>query len=158
MKTRFCSQHDVLAAALRAGHWPEGSDPALRAHVESCDSCGDLVLVAQTLRQAHKEATHSAAIAAPGLLWWKAQLRRRNAAIQSVTRPVAVAEKIAVLVMVLAVVALIAWQSDQLGAWLANIWQPLSSFGQIPSALMIGLGTLLLLFGGFAVYLFTAKE
>jgi len=157
MKTHFCSQHELVAAALRAGYWPEGCDPALRAHVESCDSCGDLVLVAQTLRRAHTEATQSARIASPGLLWWKAQLRRRNAAIQSVTRPVAVAEKIALLVMVLAVVALVVWQQSQLAAWLASIWEPLSSITEIPGALLIGFATLLL-FGGFAVYLFTAKE
>ena len=157
MKSHFCSQHEAVATALRSGQWPEGCDPALRAHVESCDSCGDLVLVAQTLRSAHAESMHSARIASPGLLWWKAQLRRRNAAIQSVTRPVAIAEKIALLVMLLAVVALVAWQYSQVVAWLANIWEPLSSITQIPGALLIGFGTLLL-FGGFAVYLFTAKD
>lgn len=157
MKNHFCSQHEAVATAVRSGQWPEGCDPALRAHVETCESCGDLLLVAQTLQMAHKEATQSARIAAPGLLWWKAQLRRRNAAIQSVTRPVAVAEKIALLVMVLAVVALVVWQHSQLAAWLAGIWEPLSSITQIPGALLIGFGTLLL-FGGFAVYLFNARE
>ncbi|HEY6251424.1 MAG TPA: hypothetical protein VI685_15810 [Candidatus Angelobacter sp.] len=155
--TRFCSQHDSVAAALRTGQWPDGCDPSLRAHVETCDSCSDLVLVAQTLRQAHATATQAARIAAPGILWWRAQLRRRQAAIQSMTRPVAVAEKVAVLTLVLAVVALVAWQHSQLMGWFANVWGPLSSIAQIPGALVIGLGTLLL-FGGFAVYLFNAKE
>ncbi len=157
MKTHFCSQHQSVAAALRTGHWPEGCDPSLRAHVETCDSCNDLVLVAGTLRQAHTEAIQSARVASPGILWWRAQLRRRNAALHSVTRPVAVAEKVALLVLVLAVVALLAWQHSQLIAWLANLSGPLSSITQIPGALMIGVGTLLL-FGGFAVYLFAAKE
>jgi hypothetical protein len=158
MKTHFCSQHEFVAEALRAGLWPDGCDPALRAHVETCDSCGDLVLVAQTMRQAHAATIQSARIAAPGMLWWRAQLRRRNAAIHSMTRPVAVAEKIAVLVLLLAVLALAAWQFDQIGSWLAHIWQPFSGIAQIPVALMVGFGTLLFLFGGFAVYLFTTKE
>lgn len=157
MTNHFCSQHDAVAAALRAGQWPDGCGPALRSHVETCDSCSDLVLVAQTLQQAHVSATQEARIAAPGILWWRAQLRRRNAAIQSMTRPVAVAEKIAVLVLVLAVVALAVWQYTPLMAWISEVWSPLSSIIQVPGALVVGLGTLLL-FGGFAVYLFTAKE
>jgi len=157
MKMRSCSQHEFVAAALRAGHWPEGCDHALRAHVDSCDSCGDLVLVAQTLRQAHAEATQSVPRAAPGILWWRAQVRRRNAAIELMTKPVAIAEKFALVVLLLAVVSLLAWQHNQLAAWFANLWGPLSSIIQIPGALMVGLGTLLL-FGGFAVYLFNAKE
>lgn len=157
MKMHFCSQHESVVAALRAGHWPEGCDPALRAHVETCDSCSDLVLVSQTLRQAHTQTMQQARMAPTGILWWRAQLRRRNAALESVTRPVAVAEKLALLVLLLAVVALLAWQHTQIVAWFANVWEPLSNMAQIPVALMIGLGTLLL-FGGFAVYLFTAKE
>jgi len=157
MKTHFCPQQESVAAALGAGHWPEGCDPALRAHVEACNSCNDLVLVAQSLRQAHRETTQSARIAAPGILWWRAQLRRRNAVLRSVTRPVAVAEKVALLVLGLAIVALLAWQHNQVVAWFANLWGPFASIAQIPGALMIGFGTLLL-FGGFAVYLFAAKD
>lgn len=156
--THFCSQHEAVTEALRSGHWPEGCDPALRDHVAACDACNDLVLVTQTLRQAHREATLSARTAAPGILWWRAQLRRRHAAIQSVTRPVAVAEKAAVVVLALAVVALLAWQHTSLTAWFANLWDPVSNMVQIPGALMVGLAALLCLFGGFAVYLFTAKE
>jgi len=157
MTNHFCSQHDAVAAALRTGQWPEGCGPALRSHVETCDSCSDLVLVARTLQQAHASATQAARIASPGILWWRAQLRRRNAAIQSMTRPVAVAEKIAVLVLLLAVAALAVWQHSQLITWISDVWAPLSSIIQVPGALVVGLGTLLL-FGGFAVYLFTAKE
>lgn len=157
MKSYFCPQHDLVAAALQAGHWPDGCGPALRAHVESCASCGDLVLVAQTLQQARKETALPPRLSSPGTLWWRAQLRRRNAAIETATRPIAVAEKVAVLVLLVAAIALVAWQHDQVTAWLANLWGPLSSVAQAPGLLLVGVGTLVV-FGAFAVYLWTAKE
>ena len=157
MKSYFCAQHDLVAATIQAGHWPAAADPALRAHVESCPSCSDLVLVAQTLRQSRTESAQSARLASPGILWWRAQVRRRNSALQSVARPVAVAEGVALLILLVAVIALAAWQHDQVAAWLGTVFGPLSNIAQIPGALMVGLGTLLV-FGGFAVYLLLAKE
>jgi hypothetical protein len=157
MKSYFCSQYDLVEAALRAGHWPEACEPALRAHVENCASCSDLVLVAQTLGQAHRETTQAARLAAPGILWWRAQLHRRRAAIQSVTRPIAVAEQVAVVVLGLVVVALAMWQHNQVLGWLASVWGPLSNLTELPGAMLVGLGSILF-FGGFAVYLLTAKE
>ena len=157
MKSYFCSQQNLVEAALQSGHWPEACDPALRAHVERCAACRDLVLVTQTLRQARVESMQAMRMAAPGTLWWRAQLRRRNAAIQSVTRPVTVVETVAVVVLVLAAVALLLWQHSAVTAWLASLWAPLADIAQIPGALLVGLGTLLI-FGAFAVYLSMAKE
>ena len=157
MKSYFCSQHDLVAATIQTGHWPAAADSALRAHVESCPSCSDLVLVAQTLRQARTESTQSARLASPGILWWRAQVRRRNSALESVSRPVAVAEGVALLILLVAVIAFAAWQHDQVAAWLGAVFGPLSNIAQIPGALMVGLGTLLV-FGGFALYLLLAKE
>jgi len=90
-------------------------------------------------------------------LWWRAQVRRRNSALESVSRPVAVAEGVALLILLVAVIAFAAWQHDQVAAWLGTVFGPLSNIAQIPGALMVGLGTLLV-FGGFAVYLLLAKE
>ncbi len=157
MKSYFCSQQERVAASVQAGEWPEACDPELRAHVAICETCRDVVLVAQALRQSLRSALPSPQLPPPGMLWWRAQVRRRNAALQSVTRPVAVAETIAVLVLLLALVVLAAWQHDQVFASLISVWGPLSSMAQAPGLLMAGLGTLAL-FGGFAVYLFKAKE
>ncbi|HEY6969927.1 MAG TPA: hypothetical protein VJA94_12025 [Candidatus Angelobacter sp.] len=157
MKSYFCSQQNQVEAALRSGQWPEACDAALRAHVENCVACSDLVLVTQGLQQARAQSIQTVRLAAPGTLWWRAQLRRRNAAIQSVTRPVAVAEKVAVVILLLAAVALIVWQRGQVAGWLAGILSPLSNIIQVPAALLIGFAALVL-FGGFAVYLLVAKE
>lgn len=157
MKSYFCSQQERVTAAIQAGQWPDACDSELRAHVQNCETCSDLVLVAQTLRRARHSAIQTPQLPSPGLLWWRAQIRRRNAAIERVTRPIAVAEKAALLMVLLATVALIAWQHQSLTSWFSNIWAPFSAIGQMPSLLMLAAGSLLI-FGGFAVYLLKAKE
>src|SRR5579863_2898514 len=144
MKSYFCPQQERIAAAIQAGQWPEGCDPELRAHAETCKTCQDLALVARTLRQS-RMVTLRPQLPAPGTLWWRAQIRRRNAALERMARPIAIAEKVAVLVVLFATVALVAWQRQQLTGWLA-------SAVQVPGLLILGLG-MLVIFGGFTVYM-----
>jgi hypothetical protein len=68
-----------------------------------------------------------------------------------------VAEQIAVVVLGLVVVALAVWQHDQVVGWLASVWGPLSTIAELPEMLLVELGSILF-FGGFAVFLLTAKE
>lgn len=157
MKSYFCSQQERVTAAVQAGQWPDACDSELRAHVEGCQTCNDVVLVAQALRQSRSMAIQAPQLPSPGLLWWRAQVRRRNAAIERVTRTIAVAEVVAVLLVVAAAVALVEWQGQHLAGWLSNVWGPLASFAQAPGLLTLGFATLVI-FGGFALYLLKAKE
>src|SRR5579864_5669916 len=150
MTSYFCSYQEQITAAIQAGQWPDGADTELLAHAETCEPCKELVLVAQTLRQSRTTAIEPPRpLPSPGILWWRAQIRRRNAAIESVTRPIAIAEIVALLVVLLAAVALVAWQYQQLAGWFSSVWGPLSSVTQIPGLIVLGLGTLVI-FGGFA--------
>jgi hypothetical protein len=153
----FCVQQQKVAVAIQAGQWPDGCDPALRAHAESCPVCSDVALLGQAFRQSRSSALQQPQLPSPGILWWRAQLRRKNADLERVMRPVAVAEKIAVLFVTLAVVALVRWQHQEMVVWVSNIWGPLANFTQVPGLLLLG-GMMLLIFGGFAVYLLRAKE
>lgn len=153
----FCSQQQKVAAAIQAGQWPDGCDPSLRAHAESCTTCSDVALLAQAFRKSRSAALQQPQLPAPGILWWRAQLRRKNAELERVMRPVAVAEKIAALFVLLAFVVLIGWQHQEMAVWVSNLWGPLASFTQVPGLLLVG-GMMLLIFGGFAVYLLKAKE
>lgn len=157
MKPYFCSQQERVTAAIQAGEWPNACDAELRSHVRNCETCNDLVLVAESLRQARHSAIQVPQLPSPSLLWWRAQIRRRNAAIERITRPIAVAEKVALLMVLLATVALIAWQHKNLASWFSSVWAPFSTIGQAPGLLVLGLGSLLM-FGGLAVYLIKAKE
>jgi len=92
---RTCSREKELTQALRDGHWPHGCGEELRAHVETCASCADLVLVTQTFQMARAESGSASMETSPSLLWWRAQLRRRNAVAERVSRPVTIAQSFA---------------------------------------------------------------
>jgi hypothetical protein len=157
MKQYFCPLQEQVTSAVRSGILPEGFDPALRAHVESCEICHDIVLVAQVLRQSRAEMLPTPQLQSPGLLWWRAQLRRRNAAMERVARPIAIAETVALFIVLLAVAGFGLWQHTQVVEWLSSVWTPLTVISQMPGLLFASLGTVLL-FGGLAVYLIAAKE
>jgi hypothetical protein len=168
VRFRTCSYEKELAQALKDGHWPQGCGPKLRTHVEACGGCSDLVLVTQTFLCARSESEHSAPCGSPSLLWWRAQLRRRNAATERVSRPIKMAQIFAWLVTVLVGAVFVAsqyrhglhwasWRSElmpprafhllllSLGTGQAN-WNPLlliSSFGVLAllSALVVYLAS-----------------
>ena len=125
MNLFFCSSEKELEATLRQGRWPHACDPNLRAHVDGCPDCQELVLVTQTLQRAKSNGEQLARLHSPGLLWWRAQLRRRHEAIQSVTRPLALAEKVGLLALFVAF-CVVVWQAGQ-SADLLNLFRGFSS-------------------------------
>jgi hypothetical protein len=60
MTFRTCSFEKELTQALKDGHWPQGCGPELRAHVDGCSNCGDLVLVTETFQRARSESERNA--------------------------------------------------------------------------------------------------
>jgi hypothetical protein len=169
MTFRSCGCENELARALKDGHWPEGCGPELRAHVDTCGSCSDLVLVTQTFQQARSESEQTAPCGPPSLLWWRAQLRRRNAAAERVSRPVTIAELFALFVYVFVGVVFVAseyrhgprWASwwSQLAPSRAFHFLPVGS-GQVDWNLLLlisGFGALALL-SGLVVYLASEKS
>jgi hypothetical protein len=97
-----CPHANETAEALKSGRWPQGCDDELRRHAEACHRCGDLVLVTQAFQQSRGEAFPVARLESPSLLWWRAQLRRRNAAVEQVGRPITFAQTFALLVLLAA--------------------------------------------------------
>ena len=121
------SREKELPATLRQGRWPHASDPDLRAHVDGCRDCQEVVLVTQTLQKAKSNGERLAPLGSPGLLWWRAQLRRRKEAIQTVTEPLAVAEKVGLLGL-LAAFCVVALKASQSADFL-DLFQGLSRSG-----------------------------
>jgi hypothetical protein len=126
MTFRTCSYERELTQALKDGHWPQGCGPELRAHVDACGNCSDLVLVTQTFQRARSEPERAAVCGSPSLLWWRAQLRRRNAAAERVSRPITIAQTFAWFVVVLVGVVFVASQYRHGLHW-ASWWSELAS-------------------------------
>ena len=170
MKLYGCSYEAELSSALRDGTWPHACGADVQAHVASCRNCSDLVLITERLRRARSESMLTAPLPSPGLLWWKAQLRRRNAALERINESMVVTGRIALACMLVAAIALGMLKAHDLSGWLQwlsvaassdalRVETLISAPPVIPGLMPViaGLGALAL-FGGVAVYLLAYKE
>lgn len=167
-----CVHEKELAALLALGHYPHACPPELRAHVELCRSCADLILVTRALQTARAQTAAVANLASPGLLWWRAQLRRRNAAVERIGKPILGAQIFALAVNLLLVGGFIVSQAThgiQWLPWLEQLPQSQSLHFEVlwPSALfsagwsftvLIPVLATLALVGGVAVYLVSERQ
>ena len=108
MNWKSCSQLNEVRDALAQGHWPDACAPELRAHVAACNRCAQEILLTQHLHRDRIAAVSAAQPGAASLLWWRAQARRRNAALQRAGRPLAAAQFFALLTVVAAIVGFVA--------------------------------------------------
>ena len=90
-----CSMETEILAAVAEGRWPEGVDQELRAHVEQCGICADIVMVAGALLSERQELRSIAVVPDAGQVWWKAQLRARREAAEAAGRPITAAQLVA---------------------------------------------------------------
>jgi hypothetical protein len=174
-----CPREAEVKELVERGQWPQACAPELRAHVDGCRSCTQFALVATTFRRARAEAVADVTLPPPGLVWWRAQLRRRNDAVDKIGRPILGAQIFALAINLLLAVAFIVWQARHGLSWLAwfsspsnfaqaasqhldSLWSSqlfsssLSSFSN-PLVLVPAVATLALL-GGVAVYLASEKH
>jgi hypothetical protein len=179
MSLRRCPRGPEIRALLHNGHWPHACPAELRDHAAVCRSCSDLVLLTQAFRADRAQAAVSAQLPPPGLLWWRAQLRRRNTAVQTIARPLLGAQIFAFAVSLLVALALMVSQARHGLHWLAEVpkspafhlstlWSSLSSSQTAGSAQWLGLHwnppylipllAMLVLLGGVVVYLASERQ
>jgi hypothetical protein len=178
---RPCSRENEVRELVERGQWPQACAPELRAHVESCRSCADHILITAAFRTARAEAVANVTLPPPGVLWWRAQLRRRNTAVERIGRPILGAQIFALAVNLVLAIAFTAWQARHGLAWLSwfsppagpaqgqqtvfhldALWSPqLLSSGlnsmMNPLVLVPAIATLVML-GGVVVYLASEKQ
>jgi hypothetical protein len=169
MNFRACPREKELSALIDCGHWPEASPAELRAHVETCKSCRELTSVTQAFRQERAHASAQPRLESPGVLWWRAQLRRRNTALQRIGRPLLGAQIFAVVLALAAAGAFLGLQARQQGvswmSWLADLPRTLHFAALLPAAwqntpgvalALILLGAVVMLAG--SVFLYVASD
>ncbi|HEX8710578.1 MAG TPA: hypothetical protein VF730_01810 [Terracidiphilus sp.] len=113
-----CPREKEVKELVERGQWPAATSPELAAHLRECRSCADLALVTDALQHARAEAAGPRNVGAPGLLWWRAQLRRREAAVERIGKPILGAQIFALAVNLVVVVGFVAWQAMQGVDWL----------------------------------------
>jgi len=173
-----CVHEKELTRLLALGHYPHACPPELSAHAETCRSCAELILVTRAFQTTRAQTVAAANLASPGLLWWRAQLRRRNQAVERVGKPILGANIFALSVMLLFGVGFLATQATSGLRWLSwftqlpaatafhleSLWPTtlLSSSARLSSGwglpLLIPVCATLALLGGVAVYLALEKQ
>ncbi|MGA8938401.1 MAG: hypothetical protein WB439_04475 [Acidobacteriaceae bacterium] len=173
MKIGACSRERELLQLLKSGSWPAASDPELREHANGCRICRNTIAVRSAFQNALAESKVEAKLDSANILWWRAQLRRRNEAVERVSRPLAGAHRFALALNLLAAIASAIWLSRQgqgWQAWLADVHLPtlpsgsdvlhsqtLLSFTQSMQswnvALLIPCAAAIALLGGVVIYL-----
>ena len=116
-----CSRESELKRQLDQGHWPDACSTDLRQHVNACVSCRSLIAVSQAFRHERARALPSARLESPGVLWWRAQLRRRRTAMEQVSRPLLGAQIFAVAITLVAATLFLLSQWSKSSEWLAKI-------------------------------------
>jgi predicted anti-sigma-YlaC factor YlaD len=171
MMLRSCPNEKEMRELLIRGQWPHAAEttPELYAHVAACRSCSELVLVAESFRNARAASAASARMIPPGVLWWRAQLRRRNAAVERVTRTLFGAQVFALAITLLTGVGFLVFEgltSDACRAWLKQLPQNaaldwhnlLAATAANPAWTWMMLGPALVLLGGVALYMATDRQ
>lgn len=121
MKLPFCTHEEKVAELLRCNSWPESADPKLAAHTETCIRCSDVILTNRIFKQGHSERMLLAHTDSPHYLWWGAQLRRRNSTVETITKPLALAEKLALGCLLCVIAGIIIWQWQPLSQWMSRL-------------------------------------
>ena len=80
MRRFECEHESDVLSAVYTNRWPAQVSESLREHVVECGVCADVLAVASAF-----EAS---------IVWWRAQLRARQAATREVVRPITIAQAI----------------------------------------------------------------
>jgi hypothetical protein len=130
VKARFCPHETDIWNAIAEGRWPEATDADLQAHVESCQMCHDLALVASGLNIEGAAARHESAPPSSAIVWWRAQMRARQEAAAAADRPISVVHSLAIACAAGLVLGLLgtvaAWVRGSAG-WLGGLGLSASS-------------------------------
>ena len=94
MRNVDCAREDELLEALESGRWPDTADATLRAHVDACASCADLLAVAAPLLDEHHALVREAQVPSSAIVWWRAQMRSKREAEQMAAQPITVVQGI----------------------------------------------------------------
>ena len=167
MRVGTCSFESEIVRMLKEGHWPEGCEPELRSHVAGCAPCRELIFVTQALQEARNQSIQRIPAGSASLLWWRAQMRKRNEVAERINRPITIAQMFAWSITMLVAIVFVVSQYNHGLRW-SEWWSDatfsrgfhLFSSGSSNWTLMWlipGFGLLLLL-SGLVLYLASEKQ
>lgn len=110
MSPFFCPREGELRERLERGQWPHASPGELRAHVAACPRCSELASVQEVFQAERAAAAALPRLPSAGAVWWRAQVRRRQAEMERIRRPLLGAQIFALSLALTLAVGALAWQ------------------------------------------------
>jgi hypothetical protein len=163
-----CPREKEVKELVERGQWPAATSPELATHLCECRSCADLALVTEAFQRDRATTAGPRNVGAPGMLWWQARLRRREAALESIGKPILGAQIFALALNLAVMVGFMAWAAIHRVDWLSwfGATGQAGGIGALMSAAFSGWGLLvtipalatLALLGGAAVYLAAERQ
>ena len=94
-----CPYESDVLLMVSTGRWPERVPAELRDHAAHCDLCNELAVAATAVEEASSPELVPA-LPSSGTVWWRAQLRARQEAVQEVARPITAVHALAFAALV----------------------------------------------------------
>lgn len=116
MSAAVCSHERDVLDLVAIGQWPQRADAQLRAHVAQCASCAEVAEIAVAVRE-WNEVALVAPVPDASVVWHRAQVKAREAAARTASKPVWVAQGFALVALVVALV----WMGPGAG-WYGSLW------------------------------------
>jgi hypothetical protein len=138
MRKRFCAQEPRVLEAATSGKW----EAALRRHLDECPACSEVALVASFMNEAEADPAE-ARLPDAELVWWKAQLKARRAAVDRASQPIAMVEKAACAGGGLALITVLAFLWPYVQAWGELMFANWTEGSQVAPILALGLFSML---------------
>ncbi len=156
MKVPICPREQELMEIVSCERWPDRCPDELHTHITGCAICTDVLEVALALHEDREIAHVNAQIPSAGLVWWRAELRARQEAIRTVSRPMTLVEAFSAAAGIGVAAALLvpAW------SWLKTFFV-LPDFSALSAShlgLVIGFALAVLVIAPLAMYLVLSDE
>jgi len=92
MKAIGCLRECEVVEVVGCGRWGEHAPRDLQDHVASCAVCTEVLQIALALHEDREAASLHAEVPSAGLVWWRAELRARQEAMRTASRPITVVQ------------------------------------------------------------------
>ena len=158
MTNTECVREEEVLELLRSGK----CDDELRAHVDACALCTDLVIVAAAIVDDRDAMLKDAEIPGSGIVWWRMQVRMRDETARAAGRTLLAVQTLAVTLAAVIALAVLNFTSP---GWLKSVAAAVTvDYALLKSFLIFGAPLVFLAlvtwlaFAPIAAYLAMSKE
>jgi hypothetical protein len=167
MNLPFCSQEEKIAKLAKTRRWPQDADPELATHAEKCSRCHEALFAVQMLQQLRASDVKRAHVGAPSTLWWRAQVRQQNGAVEQMVKPLVWAEILAFISMLCIAAGIVFQQLTPIRHWCNSLkvagenqffysainWFLINNENRMTSLVMLAGLTAIVCVGGLTLFL-----